>query len=123
MLRSTSRRSASRWALGAYSRNPVLALGPSAGRRFRLYCTIDRYVPGSVVKEDAFTSSSADPAQAFAGNTKFFIDSFHGKDVKAWSSVESELEILFDKGTSFDVISKTYDSVSHTYYIGLREVP
>lgn len=84
---------------------------------------IDRYVPGSVVKEDAFTSSAADPAQAFAGNTKFFIDSFHGKDVKAWSSVESESEILFDKGTSFDVISKTYDSVSHTYFIGLREVP
>ena len=39
MLRSTGRRSAKRWALGAYSRNPILSLGFSADRRFRLYCT------------------------------------------------------------------------------------
>ncbi|MBW4031254.1 MAG: hypothetical protein HIU88_01155 [Acidobacteria bacterium] len=84
---------------------------------------MDKYVPGAVVKEDAFTSTSSDPGQAFAGNTRFFIESFHGKDVAAWSSVKSESEVLFDKGTSFDVISKSYDPVSHTYYIGLREVP
>ena len=36
---STGRRSAKRWALGAYSRNPILCLGSYADRRFRLYCT------------------------------------------------------------------------------------
>ncbi|MDP9028211.1 MAG: hypothetical protein M3N46_11805 [Actinomycetota bacterium] len=39
MLRSTGRRSAKRWALGAYSRNPILPLGAYADRDFRLYCT------------------------------------------------------------------------------------
>ncbi len=39
VLRSTGRRSAKRWAMGAYSRNPILPLGPYADRQFRLYCT------------------------------------------------------------------------------------
>jgi hypothetical protein len=38
VLRSKSRRSARRWALGAYSRNPILPLGRYADRWFRLYC-------------------------------------------------------------------------------------
>ena len=38
VLRSKSRRSARRWALGAYSRNPVLPLGGFADPWFTLYC-------------------------------------------------------------------------------------
>jgi len=38
VLRSTSRRSDRRWGQGAYTRNPVLALGAFADRQFRLYC-------------------------------------------------------------------------------------
>jgi hypothetical protein len=38
VLRSRSRRSAKRWAAGAYSRNPALSLWPDADRRFILYC-------------------------------------------------------------------------------------
>jgi hypothetical protein len=38
VLRSRSRASNRRWAAGAYSRNPVVSLGPDIDRRFRLYC-------------------------------------------------------------------------------------
>jgi hypothetical protein len=38
MLRSRSRLSTKRWALGAYARNPVLSLGPDADRHYVLYC-------------------------------------------------------------------------------------
>jgi hypothetical protein len=57
VLRSRSRRSARRWALGAYSRNPVLPLGSFADRWFRLYCPAgaedvarDIFTPGLVTK-------------------------------------------------------------------------
>ncbi len=38
VLRSKSKQSAKRWAMGAYSKHPILSLGATADKTFTLYC-------------------------------------------------------------------------------------
>ena len=84
---------------------------------------LDAYVPGQPVTEPAFTSSSADPAESFPGNTLFVIDSVSGRDVSPYSAIPSEAEVLFDRGAHFSVLDKAWDTDLLKWVITLREMP
>jgi hypothetical protein len=68
-----------------------------------------KYVPGVVVTEEAFTSTSQAEDSAFTGQVKFKIKSKTGRDVQALSRVEKEKEVLFRPGTKFLVTDKERD--------------
>jgi uncharacterized protein YukE len=78
-----------------------------------------KYIPGATVSEPAFTSSST--THPFPGNTQFTIFSSSGKDISGLSSIPNEDEVLFDKGTKFQVLSN--DTVNGVRRITLKEVP
>lgn len=84
-----------------------------------------RYEPGRVVTERAFTSTSTDPlvAEQFTDNAYFVVRGQSGRDVAAFSQLGHEAEILYDQGTRFRVISKTWDADLGRWLIALREVP
>lgn len=71
-----------------------------------------KYVPGVVVTEEAFTSTSQQEDAAFAGKVKFNILSKTGRDVRQLSRVEAEKEVLFRPGTKFIVVDKVRDGDS-----------
>jgi hypothetical protein len=72
-----------------------------------------QYQPGAVVTEDAFVSTSVDPAvarsPAFAGNVEFRIVSETGRDISSLSLISHEQEVLFPSGMQFYVITRTTD--------------
>jgi len=85
---------------------------------------LDKYQPGEVVTERAFTSSSTDPKVVkggFDGNTLMIIDGKNGKDIAPFSKYP-EAEILFDKGAEFQVTSKTWNPAMGKWIINLEEV-
>lgn len=83
-----------------------------------------RYVPGEIVTESAFTSTSAQAGSAFGGNTRFVIQSSTGRDISSLSVYGStEAEVLFRPGTRFRVISKLDDAVTGQQVIVLVEFP
>jgi hypothetical protein len=87
---------------------------------------IARYIPGRVVTELAFTSTSRDPSRIFVGNVEFVIQSFGGRDISTNSARPNELEVLFDRGTSFEVRSVVHDPNANLFgvtRIHLYEVP
>lgn len=67
---------------------------------------VAKYVPGVVVTEEAFTSSSRADEKAFKGEVQFKILSKSGRDVQKLSRVEAEQEVLFRPGTKFVVVDK-----------------
>ena len=77
------------------------------------------YVPGETVTWDAFTST--DTTDPFPGNTQVVIESSTGKLISAYSQVETENEVLFDKGSQFVVESN--QQVDGTTYLTLRQAP
>jgi hypothetical protein len=79
-----------------------------------------KYVPGVVVTEEAFTSTSAATDAAFAGEVQFKILSKTGRDVQKLSRVEAEKEVLFRPGTKFVVVDKVRDG--DTTVITMEEV-
>lgn len=64
-------------------------------------------------KDPAFMSSSTseDVAQGFRGNgnAMLHIDGTSGHDIASLSQYKNEAEVLFDKGTPFDVVSKVWN--------------
>jgi len=62
-----------------------------------------RYTPGAHLTEPGFTSSTRDRDKVFLGNTYFYIQGKHGKDVAPYSPISSESELLFDKESEFFV--------------------
>ena len=75
---------------------------------------LDNITPGQPYSDGAFSSSSLSEttAQQFRrdGNTMFHIDGQSGRDVQQWSHYGSgESEILFDKGTEFQVTRKEWN--------------
>ena len=75
---------------------------------------LDNIRPGEPYSDGAFSSSSLSEstAQQFRGNgnTMFHIDGTSGRDVQQWSHYGSgESEILFDKGTEFQVLRKEWN--------------
>jgi hypothetical protein len=86
---------------------------------------LDGYQPGSVITHHAFTSTSTDlrvATDSFDGNTLLTITGKSGKDVDALSSNSGEAEILYDKGTEFQVVSKEWDPTLGKWHIDLEEV-
>ncbi|MBV8195178.1 MAG: WXG100 family type VII secretion target [Candidatus Dormibacteraeota bacterium] len=87
----------------------------------------DAAADGTPVWERAFVSSSMDPSvtqQApFDGNTRFVIESAHGKDITDISVYGTqEREVLFVHGTPFDVLSVT-EFEPGRYEITMAELP
>ncbi|MFC9993958.1 hypothetical protein [Nocardia sp. NPDC127526] len=78
---------------------------------------LEKYKPGAVILEPAFTSSSIDrPRQ---GNTQFTIESRNGKYLVPLGIPTLENEVLFDRGTRFEVL--THEIVNGVHHIRLRE--
>lgn len=84
---------------------------------------LQRYQPGDVVTEPAFTSASKSSDEMFSEQAAFAIDSVTGRDVSAVSQHSYEQEVLFDRNTSFQVDSALYDEQLGRYIIVLSEVP
>jgi ADP-ribosyltransferase exoenzyme len=84
-----------------------------------------QYQPGAVVTEDAFVSTSVDPAVArsptFAGNVEFRIVSKTGRDISSLSLISHEQEVLFPSGMQFYVITRTTDPLMGTTIIEMAE--
>jgi hypothetical protein len=84
-----------------------------------------QYQPGAVVTEDAFVSTSGDPAvarsPAFAGNVEFRIVSETGRDISSLSLISHEQEVLFPSGMQFYVITRTTDPVMGTTIIEMAQ--
>ena len=84
-----------------------------------------QYQPGAVVTEDAFVSTSVDPAvarsPAFAGNVEFRIVSETGRDISSLSLISHEQEVLFPSGIQFYVIARTTDPLMGTTIIEMAE--
>jgi hypothetical protein len=83
-----------------------------------------RYEPGQVVPEHGFTSTSTNPnvaTGAFDGNTLMVVNGRSGRDMEAHTAVPGESEILYDQGTNFRVLSKTWDNDLKKWIIVLEE--
>lgn len=88
-----------------------------------------RYVPGKIVTLNEFVSTSRSlNASSFpfirakTGKTRFIIQSKSGKMVEKISEFTTEREVLFRSGTSFRVVSKTYNKSRQTWDIRLAEI-
>jgi hypothetical protein len=85
---------------------------------------VKNYQEGAIVTERAFTSTSTDPAVAtgaFSGNTLMTITGHSGRDIAPFSDYP-ESEILYDKGTRFQVIRNAFDPVIGKTVIQLKEI-
>jgi hypothetical protein len=85
---------------------------------------LQKYEPGTVVTEKAFTSTSTDPAVAtgnFNGNALMLITGQSGHDIAPFSDYP-ESEILYDKGTQFQVIGRSFNPATGKVVIQMREV-
>jgi hypothetical protein len=92
-----------------------------------------KYQKGAKVTEDAFTSSSAPGAgnwgakgaSPFDGDVEFLIKSKTGKDVSGFADREAiqqmEKEVLFNRGTTFDVTDRYIDPATHRTIIEMSE--
>jgi len=86
---------------------------------------IAKYEPGEVRIEDRFLHTSVDPEVAdgkFHGNVLWIIESKHGHDVHAHSAWESEREVMFDKASKFEVLSKQQIEETGQWLIYMQEV-
>jgi hypothetical protein len=84
-----------------------------------------QYLPGEVVTEPAFLSTTTNPAiaqsPAFSGNVELRILSTTGRDLSSVSILPHEREILFPAGTKFYVLSRTLDPVTGRTIIEMIE--
>lgn len=81
------------------------------------------YQEGTVVTERAFTSTSTDASVAtgaFDGNTLMTVTGHSGRDIAPFSEFP-ESEILYDKGTQFQVIRNAFDPAIGKTVIQMRE--
>lgn len=76
---------------------------------------------GGVYTDKAFVSSAESAQGAFPGNAEIRIASKSGAKVSSLSEFPHENEVLFKPDSSFEVVSKTYDSSSGKWTIELAE--
>ena len=85
------------------------------------------YEPGCIVTEAAFTGRSRNRKRALQtrayGNVLIRILGDNGRDISTFSRYPKEKEVLYDKGTRFEVISKTRRKKPNTWLISMREIP
>ena len=77
---------------------------------------IARYRTGAEIVETFFVSAS----KPFRGNAQFVIQSRHGKDIKSFSQIPSEAEVLFAADTRFRVREVRVEG--ETTHIELEEI-
>lgn len=86
---------------------------------------LDRYQPGRVITEPAFTSTTTLRAvaegPAFAGNVEFRIFSTTGRDVSSFSMYPGEQEVLFPPGAKFYIVGRTVDQKTGRTIIEMLE--
>lgn len=89
---------------------------------------LDKYVPGAVVSDPAFMSSSSSQRVAFSGMAgaaavhRFTIKQKSGKEVSALTHHVNESEILFLPGTPFRVVSRSGPDAKGVIDLELEEV-
>lgn len=88
-----------------------------------------QYEPGSVATMKGFTSTSRSPNPSYkafnstgANNSRFIIQSKTGKHIERVSNYVPEQEVLFRSGTSFRVVSRTWNAERKTWDIKLAEI-
>jgi len=81
------------------------------------------YIPGTIVFEHAFVSTTADPARRFPDNTTFVIASINGRDVSMLADFPEQQEVVFFTGTRFKVLATEHDDRADDWYIYLAEMP
>ena len=82
---------------------------------------LGKYIPGQVVIEHMFTSTSK--SRPYEGDTHFVIRSRTGKDISGLSARPHEEEVLFRYGTRFRVLSVTPDDGAGYTLVRLDELP
>lgn len=102
--------------------------GSEPGRPIEAY-DLSRYEPGERIVENGYISTTTNPdglLPDFDGPVAWVIESKSGRDVSSVSSVSGESEVLFDRFTSFTVLSKEFDPTSGpdgTWIIYMEEEP
>lgn len=102
--------------------------GSVPGRPTEAY-DLSRYEPGERIVENGYISTTTNPdglLPDFDGPVAWVIESKNGRDVSSVSSVSGESEVLFDRFTSFTVLSKEFDPTSGpdgTWIIYMEEEP
>lgn len=67
----------------------------------------DSYVPGAIVTERGFTSTSKDPHLKFPGSLEYVILSRTGRDIGSCSTFgNKEAEVLFEPNARFEVLDR-----------------
>ncbi|MFZ9520615.1 MAG: ADP-ribosyltransferase [Silvanigrellaceae bacterium] len=69
------------------------------------------YKVGANVTEKAFTSTTRNAGERFAGNTIFQITSKSGRMIDEISEFKNEMEVLFPPGTVFKVVSRGVETL------------
>ncbi len=62
------------------------------------------YIPGSIHSWAAFSSSSRKKEKAFCRNTLFKVRGRRGKDIRGYSYIPTEDEVVFKSGSRFRVL-------------------
>ncbi len=110
-------------ALAKLDAHPGMVLRGSAGSLTD--AQVGEYEPGEVRIEDRFVHASVDPDVAdgyFRGNVVWAIESKSGRRVEQYSAVPSEREVMFDKFTRFEVLSKDHIDGTGQWLIYMREL-
>ncbi len=77
-----------------------------SGNRIYTESELARYMPGEVVIERCYLSTSLDSSEEFGGNAIWIISSRRGRLVDKLSEVDSEREVLFDRFSRFEVMHR-----------------
>jgi outer membrane biosynthesis protein TonB len=77
------------------------------------------YLPGSIITEKGFTSTSASSGAKFDGEVQYEIKSRTGKKIQDLSQYKGENEVLFRPDTKFKVTG--FEKIGNTYKIKMEE--
>jgi ribosomal protein L18 len=82
---------------------------------------LESYQPGTTITELGFTSTTRAVENSFGGDVDVLIASRTGKAIAEHSARPEEDEVLFDHGTSFDVLAVDTDQASGRRVVVARE--
>lgn len=82
---------------------------------------LDQYQPGNIVSDAAPKSTAADPGKSFSGSLREEVLGESGRDISGFSKYD-EAEILFPRGTKFDVLERV-DNPDGSVFVKVKERP
>lgn len=87
----------------------------------------DKYIPGTVVTEEAYLSTAVSKRGAFSGQVNYVIEGHSGRSIEPFSSFKNETEVLYKPGTQFKVLDvkvkeRGMGSVENALTIVLQEI-